>query len=180
MLGSDIAKMFIQHCLNVFSASVFHTREQSCHNVHTMLPEQCLNVSPQHWEVALLLCSHNIAHCYNIGQCFGNVGILFKIQHWYNVGALAGKMTSSCSMETEKVTKSTSSVNRLCIWYRLRDNISRCHVHAQSLTLVSQGTCIYNQYSRRNDGHSVSVSICYILFWIIPNMDVFQNERLRM
>ena len=39
-LGSDIATMFTQHCLNVFLMSVNNPGTWHCHNIHTMLPER--------------------------------------------------------------------------------------------------------------------------------------------
>ena len=38
-----------------------------CHNVHTMLPEHCLNVGHQRWGAMLPQCSHDVA--WTLSQC---------------------------------------------------------------------------------------------------------------
>ena len=105
MLGTNIGTTLRQCCLNIVSMSIPIFGHQYCDNVHTTLPECCHNVSPQHWQQ---LC-HNIhttlpEHCLNVdhncwgvlchivvpmladvNQHCGNIGILVKIQHWYNI-----------------------------------------------------------------------------------------------
>ena len=58
----NIHTMLPEHCLNI---SPQHS-ERYCHNVHTTLPEHCLNIRPKYWTQML---THE--HCLNVSP-----------QHW--------------------------------------------------------------------------------------------------
>ena len=48
-LGATLLQCSHNLCLNVVPSLVTNIREQRCHNVHTALPECCLNVSNHCW-----------------------------------------------------------------------------------------------------------------------------------
>ena len=103
MLGTKLATMFTQCCLNVVSMWVTNAGDQCHHNCHITLPQSCYNVR-QHWyniatmftqrfgNVHLQCCSNGVKCLHiNVVTTFGsNVATMFA-QRCDNVGVLAGK-----------------------------------------------------------------------------------------